>query len=98
MYDDDLARTPAWPKFGAAAAERGFNAVLSTVLVPDAQPPLLSGALNIYAREPGALRGEAADIALLLATHASLALAGTRPSNSPRCGRRNCGARSTPAT
>lgn len=78
VYCDDLAHAPAWPKFGAAAVERGFKAVLSTVLLPDVQLPLLSGALNIYARRPRAFDAAAADIALLLATHASLALSGTQ--------------------
>lgn len=75
---DNLATELAWPKFGPAAAERGFSSVLATALLPDARPPTLSGALNIYAREPDKLGVEARDCALLLATHASLALARTQ--------------------
>ncbi|RSM37623.1 ANTAR domain-containing protein [Amycolatopsis balhimycina DSM 5908] len=71
----DLAVEGRWPRFGAAAAERGFHAVLSTALLPDARPPRLSGALNIYSRQPGGLGEADRAIALLLATHASLALA-----------------------
>jgi hypothetical protein len=52
--------------------------VLSTALVPDAVPPRLSGALNVYSREPGRFGDETTlDGALLLATHASLAVART---------------------
>ncbi|WP_109638998.1 GAF and ANTAR domain-containing protein [Lentzea atacamensis] len=71
----DLAIERSWPRFGPAAAERGLRAVLCTALVPDARPPQLSGALNIYSRQPGALSEADQAIALLLATHASLALA-----------------------
>jgi hypothetical protein len=49
--------------------------VLSTALLPEGR---LSGALNIFSRTPGALGGEAnRDRALLLATHATLAIATT---------------------
>jgi hypothetical protein len=77
VRSEDLANEPAWPRFAPRAAERGFSAVLSTALVPDAQPPRLGGALNVYARHRGVLDQHAQDVALLLATHATLALAGT---------------------
>ena len=76
ILSDDLATEPAWPTFGPAAANRGFHAVLATTL-PAAQPPQLSGALNIYSRRRRAFDDHARDLALLLATHASLALATT---------------------
>lgn len=75
---DDLRHEPAWPRFAPAAADHGFTAVLSTTLLPDAKPPRLTGALNIYARHRDVLQAEAQDTALLLATHASLALAGAQ--------------------
>jgi hypothetical protein len=75
---DDLAVEPLWPRFGPATAERGFNSVLSTALLPDARPPRLSGALNLYSRSRGGLTSADGDIALLLSTHGSLALAHTR--------------------
>jgi hypothetical protein len=78
IRSDDLATEPAWPKFGPAAASYGYTAVLSTSLIPDALPPRLSGALNIYARTATDLDDRARDVALLLATHASLAVATTR--------------------
>jgi hypothetical protein len=75
---DDLAHEPAWPTFGPLAAGYGYVTVLSTTLSPDIRPPRLSGALNIYSRRRGALHDKAGETALLLATHASLALAGTQ--------------------
>jgi hypothetical protein len=77
-WSGDLTVSPDWPKFGPAAAERGYHSVLSTALLADATPVRLSGALNIYARRRDEFTGRAAgDRALLLATHASLALATT---------------------
>lgn len=77
IHSANLAEEPAWPRFGPKAASYGFCAVLSTALLPDARPPRQSGALNVYAREPGALQAVSSQVMLLLATHASLALAGT---------------------
>jgi GAF domain-containing protein len=71
----DLATEPDWPTFGPVAASHGFHAVLATTL--PAQPPHLSGALNIYSHRRHAFDDHARDLALLLAIHASLALATT---------------------
>jgi len=77
-YSGDLATEPAWPRFGPAAAELGFTSVLSTALMPDAVPPRLSGALNVYSRQQAVLSDDITrDRALLLAAHGSLALAHT---------------------
>jgi GAF domain-containing protein len=76
-WSQDLAGDPRWPSFGPGAARRGYHSVLATALLPDARPPRLSGALNIYSSRPGAFDSRAIDLALLLATHASLALAHT---------------------
>ncbi|WP_326836258.1 GAF and ANTAR domain-containing protein [Amycolatopsis rhabdoformis] len=73
----DLAHEPAWPRFGPAAAERGMGSMLAIALLPDVREPRMSGALNVYAREAGALTAADRDLALLLATHGSLALANT---------------------
>ncbi|MGB3441436.1 MAG: ANTAR domain-containing protein [Actinophytocola sp.] len=75
---DNLGADRSWPRFGPAAAARGMGAVLSTALLPDARAPRLSGALNIYSCQPGGLRDADQALALLLATHASLALAHTK--------------------
>nr|WP_245778282.1 GAF and ANTAR domain-containing protein [Lentzea xinjiangensis] len=77
IRSDDLATETAWPRFGPEAARLGFHSVLSVALAPNARPPRYSGALNVYSRRPGALAPDAHEPALLLATHASLALAGT---------------------
>lgn len=76
VASEDLAREPAWPKFGPAAAAHGFTSVLSTALLPDPEDPASTrGALNLYSR--GQLGPDATDIALLLASHAALAVAHT---------------------
>lgn len=75
---DDLATDPRWPRFGPAAAELGFRSLVSTALLPDATGPRLSGALNVYSRRPYGIAPADRDLLLLLATHASLALATTR--------------------
>ncbi|WP_242548113.1 hypothetical protein [Amycolatopsis sp. MtRt-6] len=70
--DQDLARSSAWPQFAAVATAHGLGAVLSTGLLP-AQRAGLSGALNVYAHRGGITETDRRR-ALLLATHASLAL------------------------
>ncbi len=77
VRSDDLANEMRWPDFSRAAVRHGFASILSTLLVPDAKPPRLPGALNIYSRRPDAFGAVARDTALLLATHGSLALAAT---------------------
>jgi hypothetical protein len=74
--DQDLATTSAWPQFAAVATAHGLGAVLSTALLPS-PPAGLSGALNIYAHRGGITETDR-HRALLLATHASLALAYAR--------------------
>jgi hypothetical protein len=51
---------------------------MSTTLLPAVRLPRLSGALNVYCRRTGGLDGHDREVALLLATHASLALAHTQ--------------------
>ncbi|RSN65215.1 hypothetical protein DMH01_02105 [Amycolatopsis sp. WAC 04182] len=77
VRSEDLKAEKRWPDFSRAAVRHGYTAILSTLLVPDAAPPRLPGALNIYSSRPGALDSQAQDTALLLATHGSLALATT---------------------
>ncbi|MEU4674049.1 GAF and ANTAR domain-containing protein [Amycolatopsis sp. NPDC023774] len=73
----DLGREPRWQTFAPAAAERGYSSVLSTALVPSSADDGVSGALNVYSNRTHAFAEESRDAALLLATHASLALART---------------------
>ncbi|MFL6126369.1 ANTAR domain-containing protein [Actinophytocola sp.] len=77
-YSPDLAAERRWPRFGPIAAQRGYRSVLSTALLPEVTPPRLSGALNIYSLRTDRLGDETTrDRALLLATHAALAVANT---------------------
>jgi len=74
----ELATEPAWPGFGPAAADLGYRSVLSTALVSGPTAQDLSGALNIYSRDRDRLCDDTTrDIALVLSTHASLAVAHT---------------------
>jgi hypothetical protein len=76
-HSPDLRSDSQWPRFGREAADRGYLSVLSTALAPDAVPSRLSGALNLYSKEADKFAEEVThDQALLLDTHASLALAG----------------------
>ena len=75
---DDLVSDVRWPRFGPAAAARGFRSLVSTALLPDATRPQLSGALNVYSRRARGIAAADRNVLLLLATHASLALATTR--------------------
>jgi GAF domain-containing protein len=75
---DDLAADAWWPRFGPAAQELGLRTLVSTALLPDAASPQLSGALNIYSRRRRGIAPSDRDVLLLLATHASLALATER--------------------
>ncbi|BBG02184.1 GAF domain-containing protein [Pseudonocardia autotrophica] len=74
-YSDDLRSEERWPEFSEAAVGHGYRSVLATSLVPDALPPRLPGALNVYARSAGAFVPADRDRLLLLSTHATLALA-----------------------
>jgi anti-anti-sigma factor len=76
----DLAAETRWPEFSAAATRGGYRAVLSTELIPAAGPDQPSGALNIYSARPHGITEADRHTALLLATHASLALAAARAS------------------
>jgi GAF domain-containing protein len=73
----DLGEGREWPSFGPAAADMGVRSVLATGMFPDGQPPRL-GALNCYSHEAHGLDAADHNIALLLAAHASTALAATQ--------------------
>lgn len=77
-HSGDLANDGRWPRFGPAAAQRGFGSALSTALPVTGRPVQLTGALNIFSRKLGALGDESdRDRSLLLATHAALAVSTT---------------------
>lgn len=66
-----------WAGFTQVARELGIESVLSLSLLPTPVPPRLSGALNLYSESSDGLDAIDTDAILLLATHASLALATT---------------------
>ncbi|MGW5723656.1 GAF and ANTAR domain-containing protein [Amycolatopsis sp. NPDC003865] len=74
---DDLANSAAFPQFGPRAAELGFGSLLATTLLPDRKSDLPPGAINLYSHRTGAFADDAVDHALVLSSHASLALAGS---------------------
>ncbi|WP_236791057.1 GAF and ANTAR domain-containing protein [Amycolatopsis sp. GM8] len=77
VLSEDLAAEKRWPEFAAAAAGHGYGSILATELLQAAGTGRLSGALNIYSRDAHGLTDTDRHVALLLATHASLALAHT---------------------
>jgi GAF domain-containing protein len=62
-----------WPRFAAAALERGVLSVMSLRLLVRRET---LGALNLYADRPDAFTSDAVILADLLAQHAAVALAG----------------------
>jgi hypothetical protein len=74
---DDLSTDGRWPEFASASVRAGFGSILATSLMPDRTGANLPGALNLYSRGRTAFTPSDIDRALLLATHASLALATT---------------------
>lgn len=76
-WPDRFDADSPWPRFTRAARKLGIAGVLSLSLLPTPEPPRLSGALNLYSQLPDGLDAIDKDAILLLATHASLALAGT---------------------
>ena len=75
----DLATGAVFPRWGPAAAALGVHSVLAVGLFPGGDPPRM-GALNCYSFRPHGLDGADRDAALVLAAHASIALAATKAS------------------
>jgi voltage-gated potassium channel Kch len=73
----DLADEPRWPQWAPAASRLGVRAVVSTALIPGPPTGRSIGALNVYSRARNGLDAADRDVLLLLATHASLAMAAT---------------------
>ena len=72
----DLKATPRWTRWAPAAAALGIRSVLAIGLAPEGRSSRL-GALNFYAFHPHKLRGLNRDMVVLLASHATVALAAT---------------------
>ena len=72
----DRARGAEFPQWGPAAAGAGVRSVLAVGLFPGGDLPRL-GALNFYSFVPDGFAAADPDVALVLAAHASTALAAT---------------------
>lgn len=72
----DMTRPhPAWPRFAAAARSLGIGSMAGVLLYTHDED---FGALNLYARRPGAFSEDIETAGWLLASHAAVALAGAR--------------------
>lgn len=80
-FCSDLATSTRFGAFGPAAAELGVHSVLAVGLFPDGDGPRM-GALNLYSRQVAGLDELDRDLALVLAAHASTALAATMAATS----------------
>jgi GAF domain-containing protein len=72
---DDMAAERRWPRFAPDAAQLGARSSLSFQLFVEGDN---LGALNLYARSPGAFGAESEKIGLVFASHAAVALSGAR--------------------
>lgn len=73
----DLATSTLYPRFGTAAAEMGARSLLAVGLFPGGGGVPRMGALNLYSYDVAGLDELDRDLALVLAAHASTALAAT---------------------
>jgi GAF domain-containing protein len=82
----DLAAHPGWSTFRLLAGNQGIRAVLSLGVFTSGSAGRRAGrrpgwrtlgALNLYARRPGAFNHNARDVGLLLAAYSAVALAAT---------------------
>ncbi|MGY2702859.1 GAF and ANTAR domain-containing protein [Nocardioides sp. HB32] len=72
---DDAATEARWPRWSTRARGLGVVAMMAIRLQTDAQT---LGALNLYSDEPGNFSGEAGDVALIYAAHATEAMSKAR--------------------
>jgi hypothetical protein len=77
VHEADLADSEQFPRWGPHAADLGVRGVLAVGLFPHGDAPRM-GALNLYTRAIGGLGAAERDVALVLAAHASTALAATQ--------------------
>ncbi|TCN54261.1 GAF domain-containing protein [Rhodococcus sp. SMB37] len=71
----DLRSEPRWPRFSAAAVEAGVLSMLSFRLFTHGDE---SGALNLFAAEPGSFDAESMHVGGVLAAHAAIAVLSSR--------------------
>ncbi|MDD7937969.1 GAF and ANTAR domain-containing protein [Actinomycetospora lutea] len=75
LVEDMAAVQARWPRYTAAAVDRGFRSLMSFQLFTDHGS---AGALNLYAAEPGAFDASSADVGALFAAQAALVLHGAK--------------------
>jgi transcriptional regulator with GAF, ATPase, and Fis domain len=81
VFEEQTVRVPdmrteqRWPEFARRAADLGAASMLSFQLYVEGDN---LGALNLYARTPGAFDDESEQIGLLVASHAAVAFADAR--------------------
>ncbi|MEO7260429.1 MAG: GAF and ANTAR domain-containing protein [Jatrophihabitantaceae bacterium] len=71
----DLETEPRWPRFVARASELGVGSMLAVQLFVDGEN---MGALNLTSRQANAFDDESEHVALMFASHASVAMSGER--------------------
>ncbi|MEU8946088.1 GAF and ANTAR domain-containing protein [Streptomyces sp. NPDC048489] len=72
---DFTAEESRWPAFVPEALERGVGSMMGFLLFTDDED---FGALNFYSRRPGAFTPASEDSAVMLASHAAVALSSAR--------------------
>jgi GAF domain-containing protein len=83
---DDVGADDRWPEFARAAADQGVGSMLAFQLFVEGDR---LGALNLYARTPGAFDDECQEIGQMFAAHAAVALAGAEHEEHLRAGMSN---------
>ena len=81
LYEQETLRLPdmhterRWPDFAARASELGIRSMLAVQLYVQGDN---LGALNLHSRQPDSFTDESEQVALMLAAHAAVALAGAQ--------------------
>jgi len=79
-FSGDLGAGREYPRFGPEAARCGVHSVLAVGLFPPGETLPRTGALNLYSFQVGGIDELDRDLAVILAAHASTALAATMAS------------------
>jgi ANTAR domain len=79
-FSGNLGAGVEYPRFGPAAARLGVHSVLAVGLFPTGGSVPRTGALNLYSFQVGGIDELDRDLAVILAAHASTALAATMAS------------------
>ncbi|HVH24097.1 MAG TPA: ANTAR domain-containing protein, partial [Pseudonocardia sp.] len=80
-FSGNLGAGREYPRFGPSAARLGVHSVLAVGLFATVESVPRTGALNLYSFQVGGIDELDRDLAVILAAHASTALAATMASN-----------------